>query len=172
MYLGKWTKVVAVAVAVAAGATGVNTPRLEAMTVPSHVAANAPQYDRQTDMAKVQAALENKIIRQRLADMKLTPAEIETRLARLDDRQIHKLALQADKQQAAGDAGGTILIVIAAVALLALIIHMVKRDRDDDDDDDDRDDPAATQNNTTVAPGGGTPVQTAPAQTPGTIIVK
>jgi hypothetical protein len=162
MFSSKFLKRTAVAIAVVAGLAGVNAPRVQAMTIPTAVASNAAQMDRQADLASIQTALESKQIRQRLADLRLSPAEINTRLAGLNDQQIHKLALQADKQNAAADAGATILIVIAAIALLALIISLLKGHHHDDDHHD----AGSTNVNTTAQPA--QPAQTSPS----TIIVK
>ena len=169
MFPGKRLKRTAVAVAVLAGVCGVNAPRVQAMAIPTAVASNAAKMDRQADMASIQTALESRVIRQRLADLRLSPEQINTRLAGLNDRQIHKLALQANKENAAGDAGGTILIVIAAVALLALIIALLKDTIHHHGDDEHRAADNGTTNVNTTQPA----PATQPAGTsPSTIIVK
>ena len=162
-------KVLAVSVACLAAFTRVSVPHVEAMMVPAHVAAGVANADRQADLAKVQSALENKIVRQRLAELGLSANEINQRMARLPDDRLHQVALQADKQQAAGDAGATVLIVIAAIALLALIISLLKHGPHDHERDvrDDRDhhDVETTQPAAPAAPAAPQPDQK-------TIIVK
>jgi len=168
MVASKFMKRTAIAVAIFTGLSGVNAPRLQAMVIPTEVAGNVAQMDRRADMASIQTALESRVLRQRLADLKLTPNEINGRLAGLNDQQIHRLALQADKQNAAADAGGTVLIIIAAVALLALIIALLKGDIGKDHHDRDQDHKTDVNNNNNAAPAQQPAQQTAP----GTIIVK
>lgn len=158
-------KFVAVAVAFAAAFTRVSVPRVEAMMIPAHVTAAVSQTDRQADLAAVQSALESKIIRQRLADMKLSPAEINQRIAKLDDQKVHQLAMHIDKQNAAADGGATVLIVIAAIALLALIISLLKHDVHHDDHVEHHDDHTVETTAPAAAPA-------APAADQRTIIVK
>lgn len=172
----KVIKRLAVTVAIVSGLAQVSVPRVEAMMVPAPVAAQVSQANRQADLAKVQTALENKIVRHRLAELGLTADEINHRMAGLSDTQLHEVAMQADKQQAAGDAGATVLIVIAAIALLALIISLLKHSGPHDHVV--RDDHGGTTT-TTVQQPAGTTTTTAPAAAPAapqpdqkTIIVK
>lgn len=153
--------------------TAVGVPRVQAMMVPAPMAAHVAAMDRQADMAKVQAVLENKIVRHRLGELGLTTDEINRRIAGLSDTQLHQVAMQADKQQAAGDAGATVLIVIAAIALLALIISLLKHGPHDHEVRDDR---SGTTTTTVQQPAGTTAAPAAPASAPQpdqkTIIVK
>ncbi|MBV9080127.1 MAG: PA2779 family protein [Elusimicrobia bacterium] len=167
MFASRFLKRTAVAVAIVSGISFVSAPRLQAMVIPTEVAGNVAKMDRQADMASIQSALEGRVLRQRLADLNLTPSEINGRLSGLSDQQIHKLALQADKQNAAADAGATALIIIAAVALLALIIALLKGDIGHDHHHDD-DHKTEVNNNAAPAPA----QQPAGQQQPSTIIVK
>jgi hypothetical protein len=137
---------------------------LQAMVAPA--AGQQLTVSVEKDMATVQTALENKLIQQRLRDMGMSEQEAQKRLARLSPDQVHQVAMQIDQQTAAGDATGVIIVAIAVVLFVALIAYFLK-DADDDDDDDDKADNGQTNVNQTTP--GAAP---APAQQPGTIIVK
>jgi len=78
--------------------------------------------NRDADIAKIQKALESKIIRQKLIDLGLSYEEAIARVSNLSTEQIHELASRTDALQAGGDAGTLlyayiILLVIYFVAL-------------------------------------------------------
>ena len=73
------------------------------------------------DLQKIQTVLESKIVRQRLEDFGLTPEEINTRLAKLSDDQLHQLATKVDALIPAGDGLG-IVIALLVIAILAIIL--------------------------------------------------
>jgi len=85
--------------------------------------------ERSTDQAKVQAALESSVIKQRLMDFGLTPEETTARIDKLSDEQLHLLASNLDSVQAGGDVLGDVvvilLIVIIVIAVLELTGHHV-----------------------------------------------
>ena len=157
----KIIRAIAIGVALTTGLTRVSVPRLEAMMIPTESAHKAASIDREADMKLVRQTLESKVVRQRLADFGMNESEINNRLDKLNDQQIHRVAMHIEKQNPAGDAGGTVLIVIAAIALLALIISLLKHANDHDDHHDDHVETHETT--TTPAP--------APAA-PTTVIVK
>lgn len=101
----------------------VGVPRVQAMMVPSPVASEATAQARAQDLAAVRTALENKMVRQRLADLGLSSDQIDARLGRLSDRQLHQVAMHIEKQNPAGDATGILVIVV----LVLLIIYLAKR---------------------------------------------
>lgn len=87
--------------------------------------ATAVSASRMADMAKIQMALESKILRQKLMDYGLSPEETMARLNRLSDEQIHQLAIHTDSLQAGGDGGAGILLFLLLVAIiLALILAL------------------------------------------------
>ncbi len=110
----------------------------EAMFVPagpSGIAAGSPQssmaMDRAADLAKVQAALETRIIQQKLMDYGLTPAEALAKVNGLSDAQLHALASHADSVQAGGsdpvDAFvGLLIVVLLVVVLVFLLNHRIE----------------------------------------------
>ena len=78
---------------------------------------------RSADMKTVQNALESKVVRERLKALGLTDKEIELRLGKLSDRQLHKFAKDVDTLAA----GGFIEAVLVVVVLVLLILFLVKR---------------------------------------------
>ena len=57
--------------------------------------------------------------------MGLTQEQIDTRLGRMDNQQIHQLAMQIEKQNPAGDAVVGILVIAILVVLLIYLIQRV-----------------------------------------------
>jgi hypothetical protein len=97
--------------------------RAEAMLVPLDAVA-APQTDRASDLQTIQSTLESKILRAHLRDLGLTDQEVQTRLSRLSDQDIHQMASQIRALRPAGDALVPILIV---VVLVLLIVYLIRR---------------------------------------------
>ncbi len=81
---------------------------------------------RAADLAKVQTALESKVIRQKLLDYGLSPEETMARLNTLSDGQIHQLAAQTDSLQAGGDAVGFLVGVMVLAILVVVLIFLVQ----------------------------------------------
>jgi len=92
-----------------------------AMLAPAQHAASTDA--RAADMKKIQTTLELKIVRERLKGLGLTDREIESRLAKLSDREVHKLAKDIDTLSAGGDLGGVLILVIVVL----LIVYLVQR---------------------------------------------
>lgn len=109
----------------------------EAMFVPaglSGAAAGSLQspmtMDRAADLAKVQAALETRIIQQKLVDYGLSPAEALAQVNGLSDAQLHALASRTDSIQAGGDPVdafvGLLVVVLLVVVLVFLLNHRIE----------------------------------------------
>src|SRR5947208_611473 len=100
----------------------------EAMLIPARVATQAvaagSQINRTADMAVIQKTLESKMIRQKLHSLGLSDAEIQTRLSRLSNQEVHQLASQIRSVHPAGDA---IVYILVVVVLILLIIYLIKR---------------------------------------------
>ena len=116
-------RTLAMALAVLTAWASVGVPRVQAMMVPSAVASETAAQARAQDLTTVRTALENKMVRQRLVELGLSPAQIDARLGHLSDRQLHQVAMHIEKQNPAGDATGILVIV----ALVLLIIYLAKR---------------------------------------------
>ena len=102
------------------------SPNGWAMLAPAQGAAatGGQAYDRAADMKTVQTALESKVVRERLKALGMTDKEIESRLTRLSDRQVHQLAKDVNTLGPGGGVIGVLIIVIVVLAILYLIhIH-------------------------------------------------
>ena len=88
---------------------------------PSEVVGFSPT-DRGSDLAKIQNAIETKMIGERLKQIGLTPDEIQKRLSQLSDQQIHRLALQLDELRVGGDTGWVVLGVVLVLAAIAVLV--------------------------------------------------
>ena len=81
--------------------------------------------NRVMDLQTVQKILENKIVRQRLEDFGLTSEEINARLTRLSDDQLHQLATQIDAITPGGDGLGIIVALLVIAILVVLLIYLL-----------------------------------------------
>ena len=97
------------------------TPRVYAGFSPSEVVGFSPT-DRGSDLAKIQNAIETKMIGERLKQIGLTPDEIQKKLSQLSDQQIHRLALQLDELRVGGDTGWVVLGVVLVLAAIAVLV--------------------------------------------------
>ena len=104
--------------------TGVVPPEARAMLAPPSAAASESGTDlnRAADLQRVQSVLETKVVQQRLADYGLNQDEINARVNRLSDAQLHQLATQVDAIIPAGDGGLGIVIALLVIAILAVIL--------------------------------------------------
>ena len=78
--------------------------------------------DRSADLQKVRKLLEMKMVGERLRELGLAPAEVESRLGQLNDQQLHQLALKVDDLTVAGDEGLGIIIALLVIAIIVVII--------------------------------------------------
>ena len=92
-------------------------PESTAMLAPADFGLN-----RLEDLRKVQRVLESKIVQQRLEDVGLTADEIQARLARLSDAQLHQMANQLDALMPGGDGGLGIVVALLVIAILVVIL--------------------------------------------------
>lgn len=103
-------------------------PKANASFAPS-VAIGISTVDRASDLNKIQSVIEQKMVRDRLEKYGLTKDEINSRLDKMDDDQIHNLALNLDQIRVGGDGIGLIIglliIAILVVVLIQLTGHKV-----------------------------------------------
>jgi len=95
-------------------------PRLEASFVPTDQSASS--VSRQEDMATIQKALEQKLVKERLKDLGYTEDEIKARLDRLSDAEVHSLASQLDSLMPAGSTAAVIVVILLVAILVVLIL--------------------------------------------------
>jgi Family of unknown function (DUF6627) len=77
------------------------------------------------DLHKLQTVLESKVVRQRLRDIGLTPEEINTRLSRLSDDQLHQLATNVEAMIPAGDGLGIVIALLVIAILVVILIYLL-----------------------------------------------
>ncbi len=99
------------------------TPEVEAASSPSE-GVSLPAFDRQSDLHKIQKVLATQAFAERLRTLGFTRDEIQTRLNRLDDQQIHQMALNVEELKAGGD-GGEVVIALLAIMILAVLIYIL-----------------------------------------------
>jgi hypothetical protein len=103
-------------------------PGVEAGMAPSDVINRT--ISRAEDIDTVQKVIESKLVRERLEKLGYTAGEVQSRLERLNDQQLHQLAQNLDDVKVAGDSGlgivvGLLVIAILVVLLLQLTGHKV-----------------------------------------------
>jgi uncharacterized membrane protein YcaP (DUF421 family) len=96
-------------------------PRVEAGFVPSSETA---QGSRVGDMAKIQKALEMKIVAETLHKMGYTKEEVQSRLDGMTDRQLHDFASRIDDARAAGDGLEVVLIAVLIIVIVVLVLKL------------------------------------------------
>jgi hypothetical protein len=89
-------------------------------------AATAASADRAADLAKIQAALESKLVQQKLMDYGLSPEETMARVSKLSDEQINQLATHTDSLQAGGDPVDLVIGLLVVVILVVLLIYLLQ----------------------------------------------
>lgn len=92
-----------------------------AMLAPAVVDDSSPRV---ADLNKVQAVLEAKLVRQRLADFGLTPEEANARLAGISDADLHQLAMNLDGLLPGADAGVGFLLALVIVLLVIVVMYL------------------------------------------------
>ncbi len=98
----------------------------EAMFLPATPAQSQVSAERAADLARVEAALESKVVRQKLVDYGLSPDEAMRRVNALSDRQLHELAAHTDSVQAGGDGLGLFFGLVIVGLLAVLLIFLVQ----------------------------------------------
>lgn len=100
------------------------TPKVEAGFSPSELIGQS-RMDRSTDVEKIRKFLETKMIRERLHAFGFSQEEIQTRLDRLTDDQLHQVALKLDELKVAGDGAEAVIILLLIAAIVLLIIYLL-----------------------------------------------
>lgn len=95
----------------------------QAMLVPTHAVETDSKYDRAADLAVIQKTLESKLIRERLKNLGLHEDEIQVRLSKMSDQEVHQFASQIR----AVNPAGFVVWVLTVVLLVVLILFLVKR---------------------------------------------
>ena len=88
-------------------------------------ALSLPMIERSADLQKVQTLLETKVVTEKLRQLGFAKDEIQTRLDRLSDQQLHKIALKVDDLKAGGDGTGVVIALLLIAILVLLIVYLV-----------------------------------------------
>ena len=96
-----------------------------AMLAPAEIPTATSSLTRSADMKTIAGALESKILRERLKEFGLTDTEINSRLSKLSDKQVHQFATRIHTVNPGGDL--TVIGVLIVVVLVLFIIYLVKR---------------------------------------------
>jgi nitrogen fixation protein FixH len=126
-----YAKPLAVYLAVALLAITTFAGPAEAMFVPSASYQNAAapaasSADRAADLARIQSALELKIVQQKLMDYGLSPEETMARVNKLSDKQINQFATHTDAVQAGADGGGSIAGLLVLIVLIVILVFLLQ----------------------------------------------
>jgi hypothetical protein len=126
-----YAKPLAIYLAVALLAISTFAGPAEAMFVPSAPNQNAAAppaapADRAAGLAKIQAALESKLVQQKLMDYGLSPEETMARVNKLSDEQINQLATHTDSLQAGGDPVDLAIGLVILALLVVLLIYLLQ----------------------------------------------
>ncbi len=99
------------------------TPRVYGEFSPSEVV-GVPQIDRESDLGKIQNAIETKMVGERLKQIGFTSDEVLKKLSQLSDGQIHQLALHLDELKVGGDGWVVLGVIIVLAAIAVLVIYL------------------------------------------------
>ncbi len=116
-----WRCLVWVLVAWMGGLAAVPAPAAAA-PAPTHLALAAA--DRAASLTAIQTFLERKVVRQRLADLDLSPEEIQARLPQMTDEQVHAVASRIEGLQAGGDGLGIVIGILLVVLIVIVILKL------------------------------------------------
>lgn len=83
---------------------------------------------RDMEITKIQRALENELVREKLQAYGLSPQQVQEKLSQMSDEQIHMLAQASDRVLAGGDLLGTIIGVLIIVLLVVLILKLMGKE--------------------------------------------
>ncbi|MDP2690597.1 MAG: PA2779 family protein [Deltaproteobacteria bacterium] len=82
---------------------------------------------RAEDMAKLQRVLESKLVAGKLQSVGLTADEVETRVDKLSDSELHQFASQLDSLYPGGDGLGIVIALLIIVILVMVVLKLADR---------------------------------------------
>ncbi|MCX7771098.1 MAG: PA2779 family protein [Proteobacteria bacterium] len=83
---------------------------------------------REMEIQKIQRALENKVVQEKLKAYGLSEAEIKAKLSNLSDNEIHTLASASEKVLAGGDGLGFVIGVLVVIILIIVILKLLNKE--------------------------------------------
>lgn len=100
-------------------------PKVDAAFIPSTRAMDSGFYARNMDT--VRQFLESKVVKHRLEALGYSAEEIESRVSRLSEKEIHLLAVHIDTLTTAGDGMGTVIGVLVIILLVIVILKLLNK---------------------------------------------
>jgi len=82
---------------------------------------------REVALAKIRKMLENKLVAEKLRSHGLSTEEVNEKLDKMGDEQVHQLAALSDRISAGGDSGVAIAVVVLVVFVIVIILLIVLR---------------------------------------------
>jgi hypothetical protein len=101
-------------------------PRVEAAFEPSKLLMLS-QEERSADMGKVQAVLENKMVKERLETLGYSYDDIQSKLSQLGDQDLHRLATSLDNATVGGDGWAVIGVVAIIVLIVVAVLYFMNK---------------------------------------------
>jgi hypothetical protein len=83
---------------------------------------------RMVEIEKIQNALEQKVVTDKLVACGMNPAEIQSKLSQMSDDQIHMLAQASDNVLAGGNGIGVVIGVLVIILLVIVIMKLLNKE--------------------------------------------
>ena len=99
----------------------------EASLIESRLSTGESALERAEKIESIRAALEHKVVAQRLKDYGLSQEEVMARMETLDDKQLHQLASLSD--EIGGAVIGWVIGSVVVILLVLAILHFAGRVR-------------------------------------------
>jgi hypothetical protein len=80
--------------------------------------------ERDADMDKIQRVLESKIVSKRLMELGLSKQEIDSRLSKLSNEELHWFASQVESLYPGGNGLGVVVAILVIVLLVLVILKV------------------------------------------------
>jgi hypothetical protein len=104
------------------------SPAWAAMIPSKGPAGNAGSAVVQQDMEKIQLALENRLVQEKLRAYGLSAEEVGAKLSEMTPSQIHLLSQASDDVLAGGDGLGAVIGVLVIIILIIIILKLLGKD--------------------------------------------
>lgn len=100
-------------------------PRLDAAFIPSSGSSGGEIYS--NDLNTVGQFLEQKAVKNRLESLGYSSEEIQDRLSKLSDEEIHQLASNIDTLTTGGDGIGAVIGILVIILLIIVILKIMDK---------------------------------------------
>jgi hypothetical protein len=81
-------------------------------------------FSRKEDMARAQRVLESKVVASQLEKLGLTKEEVNSRLDRLSDEDLHQFATRLDSIYPGGGGFGAVIAILIIVILVIVVLQL------------------------------------------------